>query len=215
MKTLDMKYLVESKLNELNRIGDRIFDSKDVLDALNEAQNQIFMDNYLNRREDELFNRIVNKVIKNYSTSTTTTSTSNLLNGVFVTLPNNFLFSLKEDVYLSKNGVSSYAKVKPITYDYYTINKDNPYKKPYKDLVWRLVIEPEDKSVLKHELILPSGYTLESYNMRYLSTIPDLTFTSVNESIITESLHFDIVNRATSLLIGRFQPKERELKKDE
>jgi len=58
-------------------------------------------------------------------------------------------------------------RIKPITHNYYVINKSNPHKKPYKALCWRLKAESMDNT-FRHEIIAYKAP--KDYFLRYLKT---------------------------------------------
>lgn len=127
--------------------------------------------------------------------------------GVFLDMPSDFLYAVEEAAKLSTNTKESW--IKPVRHDEYLANINNPYKQPYKDLVWRMDISryqhAEGDSVnatsKRSELILPNGYTLDHYRVRYLSTPPAIVVDEFDESnqrhcILDETLHREIVDEA-------------------
>jgi len=107
-------------------------------------------------------------------------------------------------------------KVKPISHNYYVANKNNPLKKPYKALCWRLKAESMD-NIPRHEIV--AYKPPKDYFLRYLKipspiiifdddydgdtdTIQGITLTSVFSSgvsmnpVFKDSICDLIVNRA-------------------
>ena len=66
-------------------------------------------------------------------------------NGIFLDLPEGFLYAVEEAVRLI--GQSTESWVKPVKHDEYLANINNPYKKPYKNLIWRMDIAREFHSI--------------------------------------------------------------------
>lgn len=134
-------------------------------------------------------------------------------NGVFLDLPEGFLYAIEEAVTLETNpGAVVNSKeswVKPVRHDEYLANVNNPYKKPYKDLVWRMDISRQthaegtsvDATPKRTEIIVPDGYALNHYRMRYLSLPPSIVVdefddTNQRHCILDETLHREIVDEA-------------------
>jgi hypothetical protein len=148
-----------------------------------------------------------------------TTQTNVLPNGTFYDLPTNCLYLISEEVTISSNDSclnGSRIRVKPITHDEYSINKHNPFKKPYKDLVWRL-----DYSNKVHELITDGTYTISQYHIRYIKRPePIITDASVtiegiigpNDCELDGSIHRRIIDEAVKIAVGITTPEEYQLK---
>lgn len=59
------------------------------------------------------------------------------INGFIVDMPDDILYTLQESVVTTLDPRVS-VNTFPVTHDYVEINKNNPYKQPYKNLVWGL-----------------------------------------------------------------------------
>lgn len=141
--------------------------------------------------------------------------------GVFLDLPEGFLYAVEEGVKLS--GISKEAWVKPVRHDEYLANINNPYKQPYKNLVWRMDFSREINSTgtanstnKRTELILPTGYELDYYRVRYLSMPPAIVcdeFEPTNQihCILDESLHREIVDEAVAIAKAAVKPEEYQI----
>jgi len=92
---------------------------------------------------------------------------------ILAKLPADLLYIVQEQVKAQStdeciNG--KFLRVKPVTHDEYFIQKDNPFKKPSKELVWRMdvlgrTIKDGRKSV---ELIHTADYSIAEYRVRYV-----------------------------------------------
>ena len=138
--------------------------------------------------------------------------------GALFGLPDDFLYAIEEAATLRTNvsaGVdplTSESTVKPVRHDEYLANIKNPYKKPYKDLLWRMdisrlthAIGSPDASNKRTEIIIPTPdtitYYLDKYRLRYLSMPPAIVVDELDTDnqvhcILDESLHGDIVDEA-------------------
>ncbi len=142
-------------------------------------------------------------------------------NGIFIDLPDGFLYAIEEGVKLNVFNKESW--VKPVKHDEYLSNINNPYKQPYTNLIWRMDISREDyatesqaASNKRTELILPSDATLEYYRVRYLSVPPaivcdELTPANQMHCILDESLHGEIVDEAVAMARASVKPEEYQI----
>jgi hypothetical protein len=140
-------------------------------------------------------------------------------NGIFLDLPDGFLYAVEEAVTLGidsdDDGVidgainAKESWVKPVRHDEYLANINNPFKQPYKDLLWRMdisrVTHAEGTSVdatpKRTEMIHPDGYAIQKYRIRYLSLPPDIVVDEFDDTnqvhcILDQTLHREIVDEA-------------------
>jgi len=149
-------------------------------------------------------------------------------NGVFLDMPSDFLYAIEEAAKLetSPGAVVSTneAWIKPIKHDEYLSNINNPYKQPYKDLIWRMDISRVQQatgtstlaSLKRTELILPSGYVINNYRCRYLAIPPAIVvdeFTPANQihCILDETLHREIVDEAVVIAEAATKPEKYQI----
>jgi len=128
-------------------------------------------------------------------------------NGVFLDLPEGFLLAIEEGATIQGNTKESW--VKAVRHDEYLANINNPYKQPYKDLVWRMDISRVthasgtsiEATSKRTEIVTDSDSTLSYYRIRYLSTPPSIVvdeFDPTNQvhCVLDETLHREIVDEA-------------------
>lgn len=168
-------------------------ESYQVQKLLNEAQN-VFTGLYRPTVDTDEVSR---KKLQHLISTDTITPAANVSDNissdaVFATLPADFREILYENVIIS----STVIKVKPIKYDEYNINIDNPFKQPDATLAWRL-----DYGSAKHELIPLSGATITTYYIRYLKNFTDIDIDANNTCGFDAKDHEEIVNIAISLLV--------------
>ena len=96
----------------------------------------------------------------------------NLPNSYLFEIPDNYMYGLLGSIkYKDKpclDGV--YTKVKPISYNYYDLNVDNPYKEVNDKMAWRLVTSSTGQNKKQHDVI--AKYEPSVYKLTYLK-IPD------------------------------------------
>jgi len=147
--------------------------------------------------------------------------------GVFLDLPSDFLYAVEEACTLKPDGgiartVESW--IKPVRHDEYLANINNPYKKPYKDLIWRMDISREvhadGESILssakRTELIIPLLYSLVEYRTRYLAMPPAINVdefdpTQQKHCVLDETLHREIVDEAVAIAQAAVKKEEYQI----
>jgi hypothetical protein len=135
-------------------------------------------------------------------------------NSYFVDLPLDFWVALKEELDISYTNScgdivsDSRIPVKPIKEDYYNANVKNPYKRPYKELVWRFDRERTDISTQasntnskRNEIILFDGATPDNYRVSYYRAPLDIVDPAVSSSFceFDEMHHEKIADLAVEL----------------
>ena len=221
MTAQEMQYNFELKLGQETKL-EKKFTSHDVDIFLNSAQEDLVQGFYSSRinpqsryfEMDERARAMLALLIESDVISSFTTSDAALhLNAVFAELPTNFLYALEEQckvTYLDCNSEAEtkWSRVLPITHDEYTINIDNVYKKPYRDLVWRMDFGDTDGRK-KHELIFGSGITILSYRLRYLRAPSAINIVNGTDCELNSILHDEVVDRAVAYAIKSI-PQEIE-----
>jgi len=126
-------------------------------------------------------------------------------NAVFVDLPADFLYALEERCTVSYTDCNSVtttteSRVLPVRHDEYSMNVNNVYKKPWKDLVWRMDIGDTGGNK-KHELIYGDGTSITNYTLRYLRKPVAIDIISGVDCELNDIIHQEIVDRAVSSAI--------------
>lgn len=221
----EMQYNVDIRTREIAIISFRPFYSTEIETMLNKAQADLvdeLYDKYAGRTVDkfeytEKLRRELNELITFTDITAFDSATPGRhTNGYFVSLPENFLYSIEESCNISYTDCNDttqtkIVKVKPITYDEYLANKSNPFSKPTEDLIWRMDYNSSGvaSSSKRHELITDGVVTLSNYYLRYLKRATDMSIADGTDCILDESLHEEIVDRASALLLATL-PKPTE-----
>lgn len=141
----------------------------------------------------------------------TSTGAGNYINSLYFTLPTDCRYIVQETVDISFTNCHgdpstlTNVKVKPIKLDYYNAHINNPFKKPYIDLVWRM-----DVGSRRHELIYGTDTTtINQYKITYIKnplTITLLSGTPETTSCeISAEYHEEIVDRAIESALDTFK----------
>ena len=174
------------------------------------------------KRVDDLKN-----IFTNYQTTSFTTNSSNKPNGVFVTLPGDYLFAMEEEAIISYtdcNGASATKRVEviPSTHDRYNrAIKEDPFNKPDKNQVTRLgygLVTGNETFEL-----ITDGSTLTTYILRYIKEPVSIRYGTQYETPTTDidcelsdHTHREIVAMAVRTALeniesGRYNSTSQEL----
>lgn len=155
-----------------------------------------------------------------------------LPDGIFYDLPNDFLYAISEEVLmqvLDCRDVSQTNRVRvlPITHDSYIVNIENPFRKPYNNLVWRLDYSTSLTTTFKRHELITNGNNIVSYNIRYIKRPTPIIITALNplgtitsidgytgplDCTLDASLHRDIIDIAVQIATGVTNPQEYQIK---
>lgn len=195
MTAVEMHHSLQEKLLSFGYPAERL-DSYFIGKLLNEAL-FVFIERYLPiLKENEIARKKLHPLISNAEITPAVHADSNIdVNSITVTLPSDFYKSLNE--YITTN--SGVIDVKPIDYDEYNLNRLNPFKKPYGDLVWRLEL---NITAREHELIPDSGTTIVKYRLRYIRKPIEISIDSNNTCDLRVEDHEEIVNLALGIVAG-------------
>ena len=176
--------------------------------------------------------RDLNQLVKDYKTSTTITNSSNINSEAkFYIVPDDLFLIvnekakiISEDCYNNKT-----LTIKPISYDEYDIQIDNPFEKPNEKVAWRLDISNVNNSKVV-EIISPYNIlgTLE-YQIRYIKYPKPIIITNLNTAFPSDNLTIDgisaetpcelnieicreILDRAVLLALADYRPQNLQVK---
>ena len=239
MNANDMKYAFLLRFDKIDSLSSPGFDDREVADFLNQAQDRIFLRQYMpganeygqgfemsEKRRRDLSELISTAVLTPSDYSTSQIGAHN--NGKLVDLPERFLYAVEEHCTFS--GSTEPVPVYPIEHDYYVANIRNPYKRPYANLVWRMNIgrnshgsgteqgvnAPSDKRVE----IITHGPEFVTYFVRYLIeprriVVDEITPANQISCQFDESLHNMVVDEAVNIAVAIMQPELYQIKGSE
>lgn len=129
-------------------------------------------------------------------------------NGEFWTLPTDILYVVSEEAItnLIPSGTHR-CEVKPVKIDFYNKHINNSFKKPYKNLVWRLDIGASAK---RHELIVGAGTTnVQTYFVTYVKQPAKIALLSgtpeTTSCDISQEFHEEVIDRALQVSLEMLQ----------
>jgi hypothetical protein len=197
--------------NFLVKIGSLIPDSKSIIvptiiveELLNTAQDIIVRKYSKLFEEGDKSKKAVSNLISTFNTTNFTTDQYSYPNGYYVNLTGientyKYMCEGSEEAFLSPSNsttVSHRARVRPRAYQEYIINRDNPFKKSYEEVVIRL-----EHGVFDHELIIPIGFSIQRYMFQYLRTPQRIVIESNNTPEIDDIVHNELIDLAIDLYI--------------
>ena len=213
MTAQEMQYNFELKRSEHNSLNKQ-FMSYDIAFFLNASQDDLVEGFYSSRinpggryfEMDERARAMLALLIESTSILSAAFDSSDAAlhsNAVFVDLPADFLYALEEECNISYSDCNSTtttkkSRVLPIRHDEYRMNIDNVYKKPWRDLVWRMDFG-DTSGLKKHELIYGSGITINSYRLRYLRKPTAINIITGVDCELNPILHEEVVDKAVAI----------------
>lgn len=170
--------------------------------------------------ETELRRKDIKELVKGVVITTPSIDqTLALPNGTLFTLPDDFMYTITEEIITTSTDVCKNNKrirVKPITHDEYAINVKNPFKKPnILSAVWRV-----DYQEQQHEIITDGTFAVDSYHLRYIERLtPVILGAFIIDGILgpqdckfDTSLHKRIVEEAVRIATGVTTPELYQIK---
>ena len=144
--------------------------------------------------------RDLNQLVKDYKTSTAITNSSNIdSEAKFYTVPNDLFLIVNEKAKITSEDCynNKTLTIKPISYDEYDIQIDNPFEKPNEKVAWRLDLSNVNNSKVV-EIISPYNIlgTLE-YQIRYIKYPKPIIITDLDTAIPSETLTTDGISAET------------------
>lgn len=202
------------------------YEDEEITAILTKAQERVFFNYYhtLGNKYQEGFEatearrKDLKELVKGVTLNTPITTSENLPNGVFFTLPQDCLFAISEEVTLVSSDPcynNKRIRIKPITHDEYSINKHNPFKNPDENIAWRL-----DYQNQRHEIITAPNTTVGEYHLRYIKRLNPIitgafTFEGVAGPLDCELdpiLHERIVDEAVRIATAVTDPQQYQIK---
>lgn len=217
MTAIEMNYQFDVLYGQINNYGFGRFQTHEIQTFLNRAQEVVVEGDFDKGRKgdrkffesNEKIRRELNELIcdANYTAGQFNTGASALHdNAVFAEMSTDFLYSLKEDCTVSYTDcndetATKNTKVKPVKHDSYLMDINNPYKKPGKEVIWRMDYHGDSTGTIMHELISDSGTTITNYHIRYIKRPQEIVIITNVPCELNESVHKEIVKIAVDLAI--------------
>ena len=176
--------------------------------------------------------RDLNQLVKDYKTSDIISNESNIHpEAKFYTIPNDLFLIVNEKVKITSNDCynGKTITVRPVSYDEYDVQIDNPFEKPYEKLAWRLDLSNINNTKVV-EILSPYNISgsLE-YQIRYIKYPKPIIITNLNTAFPSDNLTIDgisaetpcelnieicreILDRAVLLALADYRPQNLQVK---
>lgn len=144
--------------------------------------------------------RDLNQLIKDYKTSDTISNNFNIdSQSIFYVVPNDLFLIVNEKAKITSKDCfnNKILNVKPVSYDEYNVQINNPFEKPDSKIAWRLDLSNVNNTKVV-EIISPyniSG-TLE-YQIRYVKYPKPIIITNLNTAFPSDNLTIDGISAET------------------
>ena len=204
MTSREMLHSFEVQLRRLYPSAGKVFTTQQVEMFLNKAQDSYVQRNVALFDTNELAKRSLGKLVRRTAISSPSANQlGSFPEGVFYDLPSDFMYTVSEQVTATNNNTESSVRimVKPVTYDQYAINVDNPFKCPCEDVFWRMIAEHDDDT-LRHEVIGDGEHTIDTYVLSYLKRPAQISIVSEQDCELDEFSHQTIVEAAVGLALA-------------
>ena len=166
----------------------------------------------------ERLSRILSPILKDFTTTTFTSITTNSQYGYYVTAPSDLQYLIKERAVVSYTDCNDdiallECSVIPIKHNRIASNRKNPFLKPEGDEVWRV-----NSSAGIIELIFYDTATPSRYTCRYVKKHVNVNFNPVapatGEMEIDSSVHEEIVVRGAYMYLSDLRQSNKEEEKE-
>ena len=174
MTATQMQYEFDVGYDFITNLEAPGIEPREVSTLLTKAQEELVLDILKNDSYKEFNKKVLNRL------KTTEIISSSITTGPY---PNSYWTDIDSEIFVVINDRLSFTtgsshrypnrqftdvEVKPVDDDYYSANKDNPWKKPDYRLAWRLDYADSASSYdRKHVYIVESGTTIDSIYIHY------------------------------------------------
>lgn len=187
-------------------------EDSEITKFLNDGQERLIHEWYAFYEQGEGISKELSELIRFNSINIFTVG--NHPDSLFVELPERIWRTLKEEVKINftdscgNNITGKRIPVVPIDRDYYNKHKDNFYKKPNEDRIWRFdhhrtntnlnVLYNGVGTPKRHELLTFTGSTITSYLIEYLRYPKLMDITNNVDCELDPSVHKQVIERAVT-----------------
>lgn len=208
MDSVGMQYNFDVKIKQLTKINKSLLTSTEIEAYLKRSEESLYQKYYDSFDREERSEKILINFIKSktYDTSEGVSNTDSLPNGKFFELPSDFKYVAIEEVLMkvtgAADGTAVRVRVKPIMFVHFNQNKNNPFRTPNSEIAWRVDYGVTGATTrANHEIVIPSGYTLMKYYLRYLRKQTPISIATNTTCELQDVVHEELVDLAVDLAI--------------
>jgi len=209
MTNLEFRNQFDISYNAIASMSAPSIDDYELSVYLSKAQLEIVKNYYdpLSNRKQKGFEatekrrRDLNQLVKDYKTSTTVSNSFNMdSESKFYPIPDDLFLIVNEKAKVISEDCynNTFLNVKPISYDEYNIQSDNPFEKPNEKVAWRLDLSNVN-NVKVVEIISPYNIlgSLE-YQIRYIKYPKPIIITNLDDAFPSDNLTIDGISSETA-----------------
>lgn len=202
MTNLEFKNEFNLAYNAIASMSSPGIDDYELSVYLTKAQLEIIKNYYdpLSNRKQKGFEatekrrRDLDQLVKDYKTTSTITNSSNIdSEAKFYAIPNDLFLIVNEKAKITSEDCynNKTLTIKPMSYDEYDIQIDNPFEKPNEKVAWRLDLSNVNNTKVV-EIISPYNISgsLE-YQIRYIKYPKPIIITNLNTAFPSDNLTID------------------------
>ena len=217
MDAIEMQFIFQQRLKNDYSI-DIDIPTVDIDFYLTEGQRRIVEEYYKVYETTEKARKVLNYLVVSddisRSTGVNSDQTGVVTNGELWKLPEDAMYSLKEEATININLCDDISEVpadwvrvyvKPINMDYYSLNVGNPFKKPYSGMVWRMDTSNTSSTYQLHQLITGGAYRVQTYHITYLAYPESISVLNSLDCKLPVLVHQDIVDMAIRIALESLQ----------
>lgn len=212
MDAVAMQLAVSTRLRNVTQVNTGEFLQSSVIESFLNKSQDLTVRKYVELLDKEPQARLyLGKLIqgRKYTDAQITADTDTTSpTGILITIPADIRYPVLEYVKMtSTSGKIKRSRVKEITGTHQELNTENPFKKPYEDMVWRTEMGRNSGSGNNRyfQLILPTGYTFNEYYIDYVIHPASIVISSNTSSLLDEGTHNELVDLAVELIINTYQ----------
>ena len=240
MTNLEFRNQFDISYNAIASMSAPSIDDYELSVYLSKAQLELVKNYYdpLSNRKQKGFEatekrrRDLNQLIKDYKTTSTISNSYNINSeSKFYIIPNDLFLIVNEKAKINSEDCynNKTLNIKPMSYDEYNIQIDNPFEKPNEKVAWRLDLSNVNNTKVV-EIISPYNISgsLE-YQIRYIKYPKPIIITNLNTAFPSDNLTIDgifvetpcelnaeicreILDRAVLLALADYKPQGLQVK---
>lgn len=209
MNAIELDFEFDNRIRGHKKLQGVVINTQDKQSFLNQAQELIvrkYFETFFKEDKSRIYlERLIRTKV--YDVSEGFTDTTIKENGRYFTLPTDLKYVIMEEVTMT-DGVTTYRpRVKRIMNPHYNLNDLNPFKRPYKGMVWGLSYGLDSLGVAakSHQIIIPTNYTMLKYYLDYLTYPEEIDIVNNSTPQIDPTIHTELVDTAIDVAVKAYE----------